>query len=723
MRPTSASEMDATAETGESALDLSALARALWQRRRWIIVPTLVAAVASFAVVNLMTPRYKSESRVLIESRETAYNRAEGDRNVERDRTLVDQEAVQSQVQLALSRDLARKVVRELKLTDRAEFNPEVSGSVFGRILALVGLMRDGSRLSVEERVLDRYYERLTVYPVDRTRVIVIEFQSEDADLAARVANAVADGYLMLQQQSKQEAMRQASQWLSGEIERMRGRVAEAEGRVEAFRTGSNLYVGPNSNSLSAQQLGELNSQLTIARSQKADAEVKARLIREQLRSGRPIESSDVVNSELIRRLNEQRVTLKAQLAEQSSTLLPMHPRIKELRAQIADLEAQTRAEGEKLVRSFENDARVAGARVEQLSSSLDQLKRQASSLGEQDVQLRALEREAKAQRDLLESYLGRYRDVTARESPDAVPADARIISRAVPTSTPYFPKKFPIVLLATLATLLFAVVFIAVGELMGGEVYRRVPRAFDEPQPRTFPEREPIDLAEENTPDTPAAWIDIPPAPAARAEAAEDPAHAYGRRLAALFTKISELEHGVLVLGGVAPDDRSAGVAVELVRRLATRGARVLLLDLDVKHAPSRSLVADAHAPGISDLLFGAVSFTDVIQRDPVSRAQVIGLGRSARNTAGLLMAPRLTIVLGALSQTYDYVVISVGKLPKLPGAERLARFARAAILIADEKIGGTELADELVAGGFDQVMVVAMAPDLPSPQDRAAA
>ncbi len=720
MRPTLASEMDATTETGESALDLAALARALWQRRRWIIVPTLIAAVASFAVVNLMTPRYKSESRVLIESRETVYNRAEGDRNVERDRTLVDAEAVQSQVQLALSRDLARKVVRELKLADRAEFNPEVSGSVLGRILALVGLFRDASRLSIEERVLDRYYERLTVYPIDKTRVIVIEFQSEDPDLAAKVANAVADGYLTLQQQSKQEAMRQASQWLSGEIERMRGRVAEAEGRVEAFRTGSNLYTGPNSTTLSAQQLGELNSQLTIARSQKADAEVKARLIREQLRSGRPIESSDVVNSELIRRLNEQRVTLKAQLAEQSSTLLPLHPRIKELRAQIGDLESQIRSEAEKLVRSFENDARVAGARVEQLSASLDQLKRQASSLGKQDVQLRALEREAKAQRDLLESYLGRYRDVTARESPDAVPADARIISRAVPTSTPYFPKKLPIVLLATLATLLFAVVFIAVGELMGGEVYRRIPWALDERQSQIFSEREPGELPEEYAP---AAWRDIPQEPAMQPEAVENPASAHERRMAALFTKVSELERGVLVLGGVAPDGRPAGVAVELVRRLATQGARVLLLDLDVTHASSRALVADAHAPGISDLLFGVVSFTDAIQRDPVSRAQVIGLGRSARNTVGLLTAPRLAIVLGALSQTYDYVVVTVGKLPKLPGVERLARFARAAILIADEKEAGTELADELVAGGFDQVMVVAVGPDMPSPQDRAAA
>ena len=126
-------------------------------------------------------------------------------------------------------------------------------------------------------------------------------------------------------------------------------------------------------------------------------------MIRDQLRSGQSLESSDVTNSELIRRLSEQRVTLRAQLAEQSSTLLPQHPRIKELRAQIADLDQQIRSEGERLVRSLENDAKVAGARLDSLNATLDQLKKQAASTSEQDVQLRALEREAKSQRDLFE--------------------------------------------------------------------------------------------------------------------------------------------------------------------------------------------------------------------------------------------------------------------------------------------------------------------------------
>ena len=187
--------------------------------------------------------------------------------------------------------------------------------------------------------------------------------------------------------------------------------------RSKTFRAKSNLLVGNNNTTLSAQTLGDVNAQLAAARSQKADAEAKAKMIHDMLRSGQPIESSDILNSELIRRLAEQRVTLRAQLAEQSATLLDNHPRIIELKAQIADLNNQIRAEAETIARSFENDAKLAGARVDTLTASLDQLKSQAATTNGDDVQLRALERDAKSQRDLLESYLAKYREATSRNS------------------------------------------------------------------------------------------------------------------------------------------------------------------------------------------------------------------------------------------------------------------------------------------------------------------
>ena len=183
------------------------------------------------------------------------------------------------------------------------------------------------------------------------------------------------------------------------------------------------------------------------------------------LQSGKPIEASEVLNSELMRRLFEQRVTLRAQLAEQSSTLLDNHPRIKELKAQLADLDRQIRDEASKISRSLDNDARIAGGRVGGPQRGLEQLKKQATSTNGQDVQLRALEREAKAQRDLL-NLSAKYREANTRENIDAAPADGRIISRAIVSNTPAYPKKLPIVLIATLATLLLSSLIVT-GELL----------------------------------------------------------------------------------------------------------------------------------------------------------------------------------------------------------------------------------------------------------------
>ena len=443
-RPAPSAPKSAAASESDD-LDLHALGHALMRKRNWIIVPTLLALVGSLAAVNMVKPRFKSEARILIDGRESVFLRPNGERNEER--SALDPEAVTSQVQLVQSRDLAREIIRKNKLAERPEFDPVLQGiSPLKSLLAMVGIGRDPFSLTPEERVLEAYYERFTAFAVDKSRVIVIEFQSRDPELAARVANSIAEGYLVLQQDARQQQAKSAGQWLSGEIESLRKKVAEAESRVEDFRSRSSLFVGTNNTTLSNQQMGEINSQLNNARALKSDAESKARLIKEMLQGGRPIEASEVLNSELVRRLSEQRVTLRAQLAEQSSTLLGGHPRIKELRAQLADLDRQLREEAGKVSRSLENDARIASGRVEGLTNSLDQLKKQASSSNGQDVQLRALEREAKAQRDLLKSYLAKYREASARENIEAAPADGRIISRATVSKTPAYPKKLPIV-------------------------------------------------------------------------------------------------------------------------------------------------------------------------------------------------------------------------------------------------------------------------------------
>jgi len=253
----------------DGELDLGAVGRALMRKRWWVLGPALAIAALTFVGVNLITPKYKSEARILIEGRENVFFRPDAEKSADRGDRTVDQEAVTSQVQLALSRDLARQVIKQLKLGELAEFDSTLRGvSLMRYSLGFLGLAKDPLSMTPEERVLEAYYERLGVFQVDKSRVISIEFQSADPELAARVANAIADNYVTFQQVARQEQTRAAGRWLGGEIDVMRKRVAEAEAKVEEFRANTNLFIGTNGTTLSSQTLGESNRDLAAARSQ-----------------------------------------------------------------------------------------------------------------------------------------------------------------------------------------------------------------------------------------------------------------------------------------------------------------------------------------------------------------------------------------------------------------------------------------------------------------------
>src|SRR6266851_1743453 len=688
--PASATDKPAVPETGD--LDLRALGQALLRNRGWIIVPTLLAAVLSVAAVNMITPRYKSEARILIDGRENIFLRPNGERNEERN--ALDAEAVTSQVQLLLSRDLAREIIRKNKLAERPEFDPVLQGiSPVKSLLTLFGIGRDPFSLTPEERVLDAYFDRFTAYAVDKSRVIVIEFQSRDPELAARVANSIAEGYLVVQQGARQEQAKSAGQWLSGEIDNLRRKVAEAESRVEDFRSKSSLFVGTNNTTLSNQQMGELNTQLNNARVLKSDAESKARLIREMLQSGKPIEASEVLNSELTRRLSEQRVTLRAQLAEQSSTLLDNHPRIKELKAQLADLDRQLREEASKISRSLDNDSRIAGGRVDGLSASLEQLKKQATSSNGQDVQLRALEREAKAQRDLLESYLAKYREATTRENIDAAPADGRIISSASVSNTPAYPKKLPIVLIATLATLMLSTGAIATGELLRMTAPRTTAALTSPPAPvERTPAPAPAAAA--------VAAVAAEPAPLpkeAHPDIAAGPAEI--ERLADDVHKAGDAARKVTILGTAA--NESITLTALTLARLLARDSRVVVVGLSASSSAISAASVDPDAPGFVELMLGETSFSHVITRDRSSRVHLVSAGRPGSDRA-LLQSPRLALAIDALLRVYDHVLLDAGTASDLP-AELLTAQARAVVvpdpsMTADAR---TSMCDQLRAAG----------------------
>jgi uncharacterized protein involved in exopolysaccharide biosynthesis len=702
-------DRDGNGRATDSSLDLSTLGRDLWRKRSWIILPTLLAAFCAIIFVNVATPIYRSESRLLVVGKENIFLRPDADKGTTVDRTDVDPEAVISQAQILMSRDVALRVIKDLRLGELPEFDPVLRGvSLPGTILSLLGLGRDTLRMSPEDRVLASYYERLTVLPIDKSRVIQVEFQSRDPELAARVANAVVDTYFAIQRAAKQEQTRSASQWLLTEIEKLRPKVAEAEASVENFRAKANLFVGSGNENLLQQQLSELSSQITSARASKAELDAKSRLIRDLLKSGKPVDSAEIVNSDLLKRLVEQRITLRAQLAEQSSTLLELHPRIQELRAQINALDRQIQGELERLVRAFETDARIAGARVETLNATLDRLKNQVASSSGQDVQLRALEREAKTQRDLLESYLVKYREASARDSLDAAPVDARVISRATVTNIPIFPKKIPIVIISTLAAAFVATAFVVSGTLLGEGAplpqRDRAPASPSEGRPlfRFLRRKKAADGAEGQ--------------PAAQNTMAIDD-------LARALRQLGEAGRRVTVVGA-ARNVGTTYTALGLARGLATQGGKVVLVDLALG-APNLAVIStNPEAPGLAELVRGTTSFGQIVTRDKFSRVHVVATGKVAGEGAAIFSSPRLVMALEALARSYDHVVIDAGAVPEIDVAP-FARIAPRAVLVtADPQHPATLAArDRLIAAGFTDVTVFMGGPrDSTEPRNAAA-
>jgi uncharacterized protein involved in exopolysaccharide biosynthesis/Mrp family chromosome partitioning ATPase len=717
-----------------SEVDLAGLGHTLSRRRWWVIGPTLAAFALAAVAVNLIKPRYTAEARVLLENQESYFTRPE--KQTTEQIPLPDAEAVQSQVQLITSRDLARKAIRAIGLQGNPEFDPVANGvGALSRVLILLGLQKDPTLLTPEERILETYFDRLTVYSPTKTRVLTIEFQSRDPDLAARAANTIADLYLDAQAGAKRESARVAATALANQLTEVKVRLADAEARAEAFRAKTGLYVGANNTSMSTQQLAEINTQLSTARSAQADAQAKARLIRDMIRQGRIGDVPDVANNELIRRISEQRVNLRAQMALEARTLLPGHPRMKELNAQLSDLESELRKAAEKTIRTLENDARIAGGRVDNLQQYLEQQKKVAGAQSADEVQLRDYERTARLLRDQVESDTTRYQEAVARESGKAAPADARIVSRAVAPQLPTYPRKLPIIVFATLAALVLSIGFLVARELLSGRAY--MGRDYVAARPANAVTRKeslvdvpvPAPLAAHSEPASPAPAEGVSEAEeAAFAQAfrqqEEEAAHKEAEAphfvppdIVARLQETHEPGRAVRILVASAAEDASTdATAIETARSLAEKGRAILV-------AVAHDLVGlyeegeGKTRLGLTDLLSGHASFAEVIHRDADSSLHFIPRGQAPHHALD-----GFDLVLDALCHTYDFIVLAAGEVSEDSDAIALAPQVNSVVLAtggASSEEAATKAYGDLVEAGARDVLLVGRDP--PSEQSAA--
>ncbi|WP_346896056.1 GumC family protein [uncultured Roseibium sp.] len=706
----------------DMALDLSRLMQAIGGALRWLLPLVLIVGGAFFLALQFVPSKYKGEAKVLIESTDGKFPGAT--RGVEEERALLDAEGVSSQVQLLMSADLARRVAKRLDLAAVPEFKAAIAGSVLDDVFSLIGLSSDTSRSSVEEKVLKHYYENLEIYRLEGSRVIAVEYSAEDPELAAAVANTILDEYIALQASVKRESTEVAATAMEPQIQQLQREVQAARKAVADYRSRADLLVGKDNLTLNQQQLADISSKYSAAQAKKAEAQAKADLLRGLLNSGGSLDTaSDVLNSLLIQRLREQEVAIQSKIAELSITLLPNHPQLRALNSQLEGYKKQIRSEVRKVLAGLENDAKVSSQQAAALEERLKELKTAAANSNADQVKLSELEREANAKASQLDTLMSSFREADMRLRAQALPADARIISRASIPVEPYAPKVLAITIISALVTFVLGCAYVILGEFLSGNVLYPVGEEGNAPLRPTQVQMPGANWNSRYDAEGPPAYsmtgsfsgFDAPPAAKAEPELEEekpaarrrsrrsrnsDPVAAarrpvdpvrehsdYDRDTAPDWVvdtnyddewdaaptgmpDAAELIDGRTVVLSVDEAEASQTLALELARKASGAGDTVLFLEVFPGVDDPRA------APGFSDLVAGVSAFSKVIYRDPESGVHIIEAGRLSIDDRSA-RSGRFGKALEAVFRTYDTVVVNLGTIDGSLASARLLGLA----------------------------------------------
>ncbi len=648
--------------------------RQLW-RNRWLLFGTVFLLTSlSMLVIFQLTPKYKGEVLVLIVPPK--------EKVVGIESLLAGSpysaDTLNSEIGIIRSRRVAGMVVDKLRLDLDPEFNPALgnSGGVLSWISSLLSSKSSDSYTPAERKarerveIIDSLLRVLDVSVVTRSRLLTISIASPDARKAAKIANAVAESYLVVQLNAKFEATERATRWLGNRIISLRVASERSERAVELYRRKFGLVKGKDDTTIASAQITQVSSQLILARAKRAEAAARLSQIEKLLKSKRGIESAaEVLSSALIQRLRERESEVIGKMAELSAVFGRKHPKMLAVRAEMNDLRRKIRLEVRKIVQQVRNEVEVARVGEASLEKSLAELEKRSSRLNEKSIRLRTLERDAKANQTLLQTVLERFKEATAQKGIQS--ADARIISSAVVPTKPFFPKKSLLSSLAFLGSLAIAMGMVGLKESLDS-VFRsakQVEAMTGVPVLEMIPEIERKEAEGGNL----ANYIDNNPlSPFVEA--------LRGLRLSLSLSDVDNPPKSILVTSS-SPEEGKSALAFSLARVIASTPTKTVLMDCDLRRPSLHGYFEAKNAPGIVELLAGEVKLSDVLRRDEVSGLHFIPAGKSVPNPGNLLASEQMKLLLKALTDKYEMVIIDSPPMLSLNDARVLGPSVDAAL------------------------------------------
>ncbi|WP_027574883.1 Wzz/FepE/Etk N-terminal domain-containing protein [Bradyrhizobium sp. WSM1743] len=649
-------------EFGGAVLSFERVADVL--RRQWPIIAACAGASLALVLVYLITaqPMYTANARIMMDTRQAQVL----DKDSNTSSALIDTGYVDSQVEIINSDDLILSVVRRLKLTEDPEFNgsnPGLLSLIIGKVSSLFGSGEPASQERIEHAVVEQVQKNLRTERVLTTYVLSLNYRARTPDKAAKIANAIANAYLVGALEAKYQSTKRATEWLQQRSLELSEQASASDRAVQTFKAEHNI-VGTSRGLMSEQQLSDLNTQLVQARA--ATAEAKARLDRIEAISDQDLAQptvTDALNNSVITRLRAQYLDLQAQYADWSRRYGKTHLAAVNLANKMDELRKNIADELHRIGDAYRSDYEIAKSREASLEKNVKELVAQAGHTGQAEVKLRDLESAADTYRNLYNNFLEKLQSATQNQSFPL--SEARLIS----TATNPDRKSSPRTVLALVGGLVgglclgFGVAFAR--ELLS-DVLRTPGEVEDELGVKCLGVLPDIRPSTKTGPSDLSRYV------------VDHPFSRFAETLRNIKVSIdvARLNREIKVIGIVSslPKEGKTTVAANFAQLIALTGHRTVLIDGDLHtRSLTRELAPNAKS-GLVEALNDPASLGYHVQRSKETGLDFLPSVVASRmvNSADVIGSKAMAELLKVLREHYEYIVIDLA--PVMPVADSKA-------------------------------------------------
>ncbi|MGA2488522.1 MAG: polysaccharide biosynthesis tyrosine autokinase, partial [Roseiarcus sp.] len=641
-----------------------------WRQWKFIGAVVALALLIGALYIARQTPLYTASAQLLLDPNK---EKAAGQDTVLTD-AVFDLPAIESQMAVIRSTALLKRVADKERLIDDPEFGSGpvvVGGGLLAAIreffsqapppsapprprAAATGDSGDLTALAPDlVATIENVKSAVAVQRAGQALVLNVSFTSADPNKAAKLANAVADAYVVDKLDARFEAAKRASAWLSDRLVELKQQLHDSEEAVASFRADNNLpSVGGQGVTMSQEQLAQLNGRLVAARAETAEKKARLDLLQKVEAAGGAIaDLPDIANAGAIPDLRKQENDLKREEADLLARYSDRHPSVVNVRAQLADVHRAIAAEAGRLAADVKHDYDLALARQAETEKALGEVTGQTDLDASKAITLRELERNAAVNKSLFEDFLQRSRVTEEQSTFEA--RDARVITPALPPGVPSSPKRMQILLVSLLLGLAAGIggAYLIESLNAGFTTPRQVEELLGLPLLASVSRMEARDLTTEG------GLLTMPQYPFAK------PLSRFSEAIRSLRSAVamSDVDHPprVLQLTSTLPGEGKSTIAMTIAASAAQSGLKTLLVDADLRHPSASRYFKTEKRVGLVDYLVGAAELKDALVFNEGLRLYVLPSGAKTQNPPDLLGSERFKAMIETLRNDFDLIVL----------------------------------------------------------------